>query len=333
MVPRRRSRTSSLATYTARAGITLVELLVVIAVIGVLVALLLPAVQAAREAARKIQCRNNLKQLGLAVHNYANQHREHLPAWSPALYSSNGKRWPSGQGGFSEWLSFSWRSTLLPFHEQQSLSQALDLSRPTTAPPNRAVLETVLPLYQCPSTPGYRRVVSPFGKGVKQDPPKAGGLDYVASMGYTGVYDQNPQQRGAWCPLSGAFDLDQGYRPDLWFLTPPRFADVEDGMSNTILCAEQAGKPDWIWPGSTTDGQPMDPTSGAWLACDGYYFADWPRVNELNYYGIFSFHANSAHVAMCDGSVTSLSDHVTPIVIQSLISRSNGEVIRDQDLR
>ena len=105
----------------------LVELLVVSAVIGVLVALLLPAVRAARKAARKVRCRNNLKQVGLALHNYANQHREHLPARISRSFDAAGRRVSPSLD--LKWQQYSWHSTLLPFHEEQSLDDQLDLSR------------------------------------------------------------------------------------------------------------------------------------------------------------------------------------------------------------
>ncbi|MFO0896408.1 MAG: DUF1559 domain-containing protein [Pirellulales bacterium] len=170
----------------ASRGLTLVELLVVIAVIGVLVALLLPAVQAAREAGRKVQCRNNLKQVGLALHVYAEANRQHLPAWTRTAFNQGGRRVP-GYQDFAGWQSFSWRSTLLPYHEQQALFDRLDFGKPPSATDsNRAVLATQLTIHQCPSTPGYLRVIPNIGEPAPPRGPPAAACDYVGSNGITG---------------------------------------------------------------------------------------------------------------------------------------------------
>jgi prepilin-type N-terminal cleavage/methylation domain-containing protein len=116
-----------------RRGFTLVELLVVIAIIGILVALLLPAVQAAREAARRSQCLNNLKQIGLALHNYHDTH----------------KVLPFGQGGTAD--RFSALALMLPFMEQSNLHNLIDFKQSTTAAANNAARLTEVPLFRCPS--------------------------------------------------------------------------------------------------------------------------------------------------------------------------------------
>jgi prepilin-type N-terminal cleavage/methylation domain-containing protein len=129
-------------------GFTLVELLVVIAIIGVLVALLLPAVQAARESARRTRCINSLRQLGLAIHNYADTHKV-LPTSSNSRDAS-GPLKPNG---------FSWISKTLPYFEQGPLHAKLDFNvklttgTPTDPNTNFGVIQTVIPTLMCPSDP------------------------------------------------------------------------------------------------------------------------------------------------------------------------------------
>jgi prepilin-type N-terminal cleavage/methylation domain-containing protein len=116
-----------------RKGLTLVELLVVIAIIGLMIGLLLPAVQAAREAARRMTCQGNLKQVTLAVLNYSSLHNETLPSVAVR--------------------GLSWRTTVLPHLEQQSLYDQMEFQGDFSAPPNDAAAKNILSVYQCPSTP------------------------------------------------------------------------------------------------------------------------------------------------------------------------------------
>src|SRR5262249_7092508 len=127
-----------------RAGFTLIELLVVIAIIGVLIALLLPAVQAAREAARRSQCVNNLMQLGIAVQNYEAAH-EGLP---PGVVNAKGpiKNTPSG-------YHFGWMTQILPFIEQGNVQRHLDYSVPVYHPANDTARGVVINTFLCPSSP------------------------------------------------------------------------------------------------------------------------------------------------------------------------------------
>ena len=131
-----------------RKGFTLVELLVVIAIIGILVALLLPAVQAAREAARRMSCQNNLKQVGLALH----------------MYHDSNQRWPAGWLGINpvtrgdDWLGdpgWGWAAAILPYMEQKNVSEAMvHFELPTHDPMNKAVREKILTVFRCPSDIG-----------------------------------------------------------------------------------------------------------------------------------------------------------------------------------
>ncbi|MFO0896409.1 MAG: DUF1559 domain-containing protein [Pirellulales bacterium] len=109
---------------------------------------------------------------------------------------------------------------------------------------------------------------------------------------------------------------------------PPRLADVDDGLSNTLLVVEQAGKPNYVW--RPFPDYHLDLSLGPWLTCEWAFFSEEP-VNTINASGIYAFHPSVAQVLLCDGSVRAMSEATPHAVYLSLVSRSGGEVIRDQD--
>lgn len=137
---------------------TLVELLVVIAIIALLVALLLPTVQAARDAARQLHCKNNLKQIGLGVLQYTDANQDQLPPLWATHRDANGK-WLrcNYRDSFN---SFGWRSSILPFLEERSLFDRINFEKAAGQSENLPVLQAILPVYQCPSTPGSPRTTT-----------------------------------------------------------------------------------------------------------------------------------------------------------------------------
>lgn len=252
-------------------GFTLVELLVVIAIIGVLVSLLLPAVQAAREAARRMQCGNNLKQIALACHNYQSSYKTLPWNWDPT--------WPAGGPGdprtsvtAAQNQAFSWLFAMLPFIENQPLYDQTDklTQGGNWAPNNRQLRQTVISSYICPSNnqplvrigqnDGYANgnCMDNCGFG------PAAGTDYVGNMGHhwggwrdCGALPEfaNPpgtryfirgsdsQLETPW--VSGDWDQDQPRLQGMFqYRGSVRMDDALDGTSNTILAYE-----DMHWQG------------------------------------------------------------------------------------
>ncbi|HEX6961434.1 MAG TPA: DUF1559 domain-containing protein [Lacipirellula sp.] len=195
----------------ARGAFTLVELLVVVAIIGVLVALLLPAVQAAREAARRSHCQNNLRQIGVALHAY---------------HGANGA-FPVGcvekrVHSKPEARQLAWSASLLPQLEQQPLWQSIDFSSPYDSPRNAAAARTKVPVYLCPST---TRLAAGRDGTVVTSP--AG--DYrAAATDYGGVY--------------GAAQLHPSSNGVMLFDRAVSLKEITDGSSQTLIIAEDTGR-------------------------------------------------------------------------------------------
>src|SRR5688572_28272163 len=169
-----RVRPAMSRTRCSSRGFTLVELLVVIAIIGVLVTLLLPAVQSAREAARGIKCRNNLKQIGLAFHSYHDTHKT-----LPYTVSAGG---PTGQVGVGN-RGWTWNSFILPYIEQNAIYTQIDFNDFVPVNRNRDLLKNPIPLANCPSD-GSRKAVRPYGmSGQPLYVEAVASSSYVTSVG------------------------------------------------------------------------------------------------------------------------------------------------------
>src|SRR5262245_28018372 len=218
-----------------RRGFTLIELLVVIAIIAILVGLLLPAVQKVREAAARLQCKNNLKQIGLALHNYHGT-LERFPAGylttrpGPGLADDNGPGW-------------GWAAQLLPELEQGNLYNQIQFTRDITDPVQKTVRTTVLPIFLCPSDPGKTLfTVNRAGDTEPYQNPRTdstGNPVQVAHGNYVGVFGQPEVSPD---PGFLATDPDRGIDRQgmLYRNSAVRFADVTDGTSNTLFVGERS---------------------------------------------------------------------------------------------
>jgi prepilin-type N-terminal cleavage/methylation domain-containing protein len=320
-----------------RCGFTLVELLVVIAIIGVLVALLLPAVQSAREAARRMQCTNNLKQLGLALHNFHDTNKA-FPAANQEL-STNPALTP-------KWTC-NWTAHILPYIEQQSVFQIYRFDRTwDDAATNSAVggaIRTKIKGFICPSAPAQN--IRPFNSD-------RGNLDYVATTEreYPNPF-LNAGQASAVSQSDPNFigvlghDILVAVNPPVMNLANRRMATITDGTSNTFLLAECAGRNTYWFAGKRQAGTI---SAGPWGntgsriqigGCDpsnlNYPTSNnvaGPRaVNCINSKEIYAFHPSGACVVMADGSVRLVSSNLDINIAYALLTRERGETIATTD--
>jgi type II secretory pathway pseudopilin PulG len=341
-----------------------VELLVVIAIIGILVALLLPAVQAARAAARRSSCSNNLKQLGLAIHNYADKFKERTPYnCDPADRRRWGNFQAQGNPGVGPAHPFSWIVAALPYFEQQALYDKINFNTHNAdatvinGTSNALLRQTVLETLICPandqeplrSQPLQNSGYWPDGNGEPGGySTPAGGTDYVGNMGHHwggwrdcgNVPDFNPpavfQKGGAGTPwVDGNWSQDfprlQGV---FYYQGSARLGDIIDGTSNTVAVFE-----DYHWRGGN---QPKFDygycADSAWispLAAIGNLRNPMNNKNpawlswsgDVRCHGWSSHHPGGAQCALADGSARFVSQNVDHLVRYGISTRNGGESV------
>ncbi len=333
-------RIEKLATRPRRSAFTLVELLVVIAIIGVMVGLLLPAVQAAREAARRMQCSNNLKQIGIALHNHHDTYK-HLPSnIRPNALST---------------VRIRWTTYVLPYIEQGPLYEQIKQDRNWSDPfefspgvSNQRLFGTRVPTFECPSAPN--------GTVIDGAPAPENWSPIVANGDYSGFYGVDPQLFTLGLVDQRSAIVDNGAISKTIKLN---FRDFTDGLSNTLHITESAGRPHvyrrgrivftavpgsnqrvngggWCRPaselnilrGASADGVTV-PGAAAINATNGENLSVYPHpfYNVDGTGQIYGFHPGGVNAVFADGSVRFISSSIPMRVIAQAVTRNAGEVL------
>ena len=312
-----------------RNGFTLIELLVVIAIIGILIALLLPAVQAAREAARLMQCNNNLKQIGLALHTYHEAF----------------ERLPQGSGGVTYKPQYEkmapWGAAILPFLERQSHFDMFNFHEDMRHPDNAVAVIISVSTYLCPSDDeiGQNGVLDNRTQQWSRNPPRAMGMWYFGCMGPTHMDscpfcpDTTPSADSSnWCCQGWNFGNSPG--PGIPIGTfagmfsryheGVRFVEVRDGLANTLMVGETIPS-HCLWNcafcnnfSTASTNIPLNNMEDA-----GTSFANWFRTC-----GFKSRHVGGANFCLGDGSVRFLSETIDFQLFNHLGTRAGGEVAK-----
>ncbi len=326
------------SNWRRRSGFTLIELLVVIAIIGIFVALLLPAVQQARAAARRTQCRNHLKQIGLALHQFHDARQ----AFPPARLILNVPRPANINVPLTGMDEPSWLVWILPYIEQKSLSDQWDLFLPYDAQP-AAIRSRALSLYLCPDRHTAESAVTepetvylslPAAVLRHQEIPGGAVTDYAANHG-----DLSPGAAGVATDFywggngtgvlisSRPAETPTGIGRD--WLDKVRLRDITDGSSNTFLVGElhvpTAERNKSPYNGPAYIGRHL--THFARIAGPGVPLASSPDDDRATAYSFGSSHPGVIHFGLSDGSVRAISTSISSTVAGRLANRADGESV------
>jgi prepilin-type N-terminal cleavage/methylation domain-containing protein/prepilin-type processing-associated H-X9-DG protein len=296
-------------------GFTLIELLVVIAIIAILIGLLLPAVQKVRAAASRIACQNNLKQVGLALHNYHDVNNRFPPSATGSVPADPRFANPG------PWIF------VLPFLEQEAVYRQYRLDRHWFDPVNGPARVQRVRVLQCPSAQQDR-----IGRGAvdASNPAEGACTDYAPTQRIdvlliqSGIVDSPANPKGVMC-------LETAYPA---MTDTARLDDISDGRSQTLLVTEDAGRPT-VWrmgqsfPGYVKGGPWASGPNG--ISLKGYDPASGQSpgtcaINCTNDKEVYSFHSGGANAVFADGSVRFLKSSISIQTLAALITRAGGEV-------
>jgi prepilin-type N-terminal cleavage/methylation domain-containing protein len=306
--------------FISSAGFTLVELLVVIAIIGILVSLLLPAVQQAREAGRRSMCSNNLKQLGLAIHNFHDTYKYSPPVHTGGVNSGNADKYGT------------WFVVILPYLEQQALYDQFDLKQTWDAGPNPAAAAlpaASLSVYMCPTRRG--------GVNMSDNVPQVGATgDYAASSVASANYQHQFQALNVL--YGGMVGCGPNRQGAVW-KGRIGFQNVTDGLSNTLFVGEKhvyvADMNKGGNNGGSGDGNLYVTQTTGWWECHSVRQTDHPnglgrgpndqRANRFHTMG--SWHPGICQFLWGDGSIRAVSNNIDIATLRLLADRRDGTAV------
>ena len=309
-----------------RRGFTLIELLVVIAIIAILIGLLLPAVQKVREAAARVKCQNNLKQMGLAIQNYHDSYGT-LPA---SGWTTVAKGNPSGK-----WHS--WRSAILPYAEQENLQRLFDLNFHWWEGPNLKAIGYNVPMYECPSVSSRTTVTSAVAK--PSPSPGRPALTFAVPPAPT---DYEAIQ-GVQTSVNPNLYNDDNRRSAMYRNSAIKLTDITDGTSSTILILECAARP-LVYRNGKSRSDLSNDQGICWADNEGAFSVDGASadgaieggdpsaialfpMNKRNDNEAYSFHVGGINAVYADGSVHFLREGVDLVAFAALCTRAAGEVV------
>jgi prepilin-type N-terminal cleavage/methylation domain-containing protein/prepilin-type processing-associated H-X9-DG protein len=338
---------------TRRIGFTLIELLVVIAIIGILIALLLPAVQKVRDAANRTKCANHLHQVGIALHGYHDingsfpQGIENPNEQPVADFTKDP---PKPQGWHPFW---SWMAVLMPYYEQDNLYQAADKYAHNTStnpwfPPQNPALGVVMEIWTCPADIRTLQVENDTGDHLI--------IGLTAYLGVDGLQGQDPNGLGGQGGDKSGIFYGYGLLVRQKYVTQPRSArmsDVTDGLSNTLMVGERPPDQDlifgWWFAGAGYDNMSCSGTGDVVLGANEVPYYNWiathypdsncvhgqPRVglqpgtitSACDYSHFWSLHSGGANFLLGDASVRFLSYGIDQTTFGYLCTRNGGESV------
>lgn len=297
-------------------GFTLIEILVVVAVIGVLIALMLPAIQSSREAARKTQCANNLKQIGLAMHGYMLNRGSFPPGYVSAVLADHDDAGPG----------WGWAAQIMSFMEEAALREHIDFDEPIRSEASKVVRMTSLPLFICPSDDLFEPIIDIPSKSSTRIICQMAAANYVASAGTV-----RPTCKLCRDKFDGVFGRNRAIKPK----------ELQDGLTKTLAVGERASR--WsrpaIW-GVVPNSKILDNQKvGLYAAGPAYVlgttfnegFNIETSLDEMDHGTIGTFaesygsnHPGGAFFLFCDAAVRFVWDDADPAILNALSTRDGN---------
>ena len=309
-----------------RIGFTVVELLVVIAIIGILVGLLLPAVQSARETSRRMSCQNNIRQIGIALHLFEGVYK-HFPAsgWTTA-----GPGNPAGK-------YVGWRALTLPYIEQANTQKLYDFQSHWWEGTNATVAAVQVKAYQCPSVPQHIEVLSAIAKPPR---PTLSFSNPIAATDYEAIMGVQPSSINPHLQLA-PYNASNRYSV-MYRNSSTRFADIGDGTTSTAMVVECGARPAVFRNGRYQDSIANDQGIG-WADSEGPFSLDGARqdgtaegcgpnagcsavINARNDNEPYSFHNSGCNVLFADGHVSFVAASIDLPVMAAICTKDAAEI-------